>query len=105
MSAMRLMRAQLMDGGTSYQQLASLAVGTDLFASLAGSHSNRDFVNFVYRNIVGSAPGAADLALFTGLLDSGQFTQGALAVAAAETDLNIANINLIGLTQTGLEYV
>jgi hypothetical protein len=32
-------------------------------------------------------------------------TQGSLAVVAAEQPLNQQNINLVGLQQSGLEYV
>ena len=38
---------QLFDGGTSYAEVVRLALGTDLFAQLAGGRSNEAFVNHV----------------------------------------------------------
>jgi hypothetical protein len=37
-------------------------------------------------------------------LDNRTHTVASLGVLAADTDLNKANINLVGLAQTGLEY-
>jgi serralysin len=93
------------DGGMTYEQVAKLAVESADFALLAGSHSNTAFVNHVYRNIVGIAPPSGELAFYTGLLDSRAMTQASLAVLAAEVPLNLQNINLVGLQQSGLEYV
>jgi len=42
---------------------------------------------------------------FADLLDNGTFTVGGLGVLAADTELNQTNIKLVGLAQTGLEYV
>ena len=94
----------LLDGGMSYADLVALAIGTDVFAQLAGSRGNADFVKLVYRNVVGVAPGAADLAYFTGLLDSGAHTQASLGVLAAQVDLNTQSVELLGLASTGIEY-
>jgi Ca2+-binding RTX toxin-like protein len=96
---------ELFDGGMTMAQVAQLALDTDLFKSLAGSTSNADFVSLVYENVVGMAPSAGELADFVGLLDSGVFTQASLAVLAAETELNELNINLVGLTQTGIDFI
>jgi hypothetical protein len=92
------------DAGMSYDAVAQLAVQSADFAQLAGSHSNTDFVNFVYRNVTGTAPSSADLAFYTGLLDGGM-SQASLGILAAESPLNLRNIDLVGLQQSGLEYV
>ena len=42
---------------------------------------------------------------FADLLDNGTFTVGGLGVLVADTELNQTNIKLVGLAQTGLEYV
>jgi Ca2+-binding RTX toxin-like protein len=94
----------LLDGGTTYEQLVSLALGTDLFAQLAGSTSESAFIQFVYRNVVGHGPSAAELGYYVGLLDSGAYTRVSLAVLACETPQNAASIDLVGLAVTGLEY-
>lgn len=92
----------LLDAGMSESQLASLAVSVPLFTQLAGSSSNTDFVKYVYHNVVGSDPGASDLNTFVGMLDSGT-SRADLAVLAAGTNMNLAH--LVGLNQTGIEYV
>jgi Ca2+-binding RTX toxin-like protein len=95
----------LFDAGMSYAAVAQLAVQSADFAGLAGSHSNTDFVNFVYTNVTHTAPSSADLAFYTGLLESGAMTQTSLGMLAAESPLNLQNINLVGLQQSGLEYI
>jgi hypothetical protein len=59
----------------------------------------------LYKNIIGSAPDAGSLAFYKGLLDSGTYTQGSLGVLAADTEINTTKINLIGMMQTGVEFV
>ncbi len=94
----------LLDSGASYEQIAAVAVASDRFAQLAGSHGNTDFVRLVYMNVFGVAPSAADLTTYVPLLDGGTWTQAALTVLAADTGQNAARIDLGGLTQSGLAY-
>jgi hypothetical protein len=96
---------RLLDSGLTYEQLAQIAVSSDDFASLAGSHDNAAFVNYLFGNVVGRAPTTPERALLISLLDSGAHTQATLAVFAAEHELNRQNIDLVGLQQSGLEYV
>ena len=91
----------LLDGGMSYGDLMQLALN----AKLGAGASNAAVVNLLYTNLVGSAPGAGDLALYKGLLDSGTFTQAGLGVIAADHALNQAAINLVGLASTGIEFI
>lgn len=92
---------QLLDGGMSYNDLMQFAIE----ARLNGAVDNTAVVNVLYTNVVGFAPGKADLDYYAGLLDSHAFTVAGLGIMAAETSLNTANINLVGLAQTGLEYL
>lgn len=87
--------------GMSMQDLCALALG----ARLGPSPSPAQVVDLLYTNVVGQAPDAATRKTFTDLLDNGTFTVGGLGVLAADTALNQANIQLVGLAQTGLEYV
>ena len=89
------------------QQVAQMAVATDLFASLAGSHGNVDFVNAVYRNVTGHLPSALERDALVGMLQGsgGTLTQADLLVIAANHPQNATNIDLVGLQRTGLEYV
>ena len=97
----------LFDGGQTMQQVCELAIGTDLFRSIAGSSSNVDFVNTVYRNVVGELPSTADRDYYVGMLQGsgGTMTQAQLLEAAADAEVNAQNINLVGLQQTGVEYL
>ncbi len=88
----------LLDSGTTYEQLAALAVGA------TGTTTNPGVVNLLWTNLFGSAPTAEQAAPYVALLAGGSLTVGALTVLAADLDLNAARIDLMGLTTTGLEY-
>jgi FG-GAP-like repeat len=89
----------LLDQGMSYQDLAALAL------SVTKKSSATDICNLLWTNIFGKAPTAADIAPYKAMLDSGQMSIGALATLAADTTFNTTNIGLVGLSQTGIEYV
>lgn len=89
----------LLDGGMSYTELAALAV------SVAGKSSSTDVCNLLWENVIGSPATASDIAPFKAMLDSGQMSIGSLTALAADTTLNTNNIDLVGLSQTGLEFV
>jgi len=89
---------QLVDGGMGYEALGALAVAA------AGKSSPADVVALLWTNVVGSAPSAEQAAPFVALLNGGM-SIGALAVLAADHELNLANIDLVGLTQNGLEFL
>lgn len=91
---------QLADGGTNYEGLAQVAID----ARLGPGASNTAIVTLLYTNVVGTAPSAAELAYYVGLLDSHAYTPASLTVLAADTTLNQAQIDLAGLMQTGLLF-
>jgi len=62
-------------------------------------------VTLLYTNVIGSAPSPDTLAFFTSLLDSGAHTPASLGVLAADTAQNAANINLVGLSEVGIDFV
>lgn len=86
-----------LDGDMSYQELAALAL------SVAGLTSNDAIVTRLWTNLVGSPPSNANKAPFISMLNSGT-SVGALGVLAADHELNVVNIDLVGLGQTGIEY-
>ena len=90
-----------LDNGMSYPDLMLFALNARLGADFA----NAEEVNLLYQNLVGSPPSTADLDYWMGTLTSGQYTQVSLAIMAAEHSLNTANINLVGLAQTGIGFV
>ncbi|MBP6317063.1 MAG: cadherin-like domain-containing protein [Rubrivivax sp.] len=89
------------DGGMTYESLMQLAID----ARLGAGAGHAAVVDLLYTNVVGVPPGETDRAYFVGLLDSGAYTVAGLGVMAADIDLNVNNINLVGLAGTGLEYV
>ena len=91
-----------LDGGMSYQDLMQLALTAKLGA---GVNDPTQVVNLLYTNVVGVAPDQASLNSFVGLLISHVYTTASLGVMAADTSLNTTNINLVGLAQTGIDYV
>lgn len=91
----------LLDNGMSYRSLMDAALN----AKLGAGADSAAVVNLLFNNIVGAAPSASDLATYTGLLNSGQLARADLAVSAADHALNAANINLVGLATTGIEYI
>ncbi len=90
----------LLDHGGSYEQLLTLAVNLVLGANA----TNKQIVDLLYTNVIGSAPPAATEAFYTNLLDTGAYTVGKLALLAADTSYNAAHINLVGIAQSGLDY-
>jgi hypothetical protein len=91
----------LIDQGMDYLQLMTLAINTNLGSNPA----NAQVVDLLYKNVVGVLPDDITRAAYVSLLDSGAFSIGTLGVLAADTSYNLANINLVGLAQTGLEYI
>lgn len=85
----------------TYPSLIELAIN----ARLGANPTHAQVVDLLYTNVVGQAPDAATRKTFTDLLDKGTFTVGGLGVLAADTEFNQTNINLMGLAQTGLEYL
>ena len=90
--------------GRSLQDLASLGANTDLFISLAGGSTNENFVRLVYQNLMGSAPSTSDLQLLTGLIDSGAYSKGSLAVAAVSLTESLGKVDFTGLASQGWAY-
>jgi len=87
-----------LDSGWTYDNLAGLALDA------AGAKTNDQIVSLLWTNVIGTKPTAADKQPFIALLENGM-TAGALAHLAADSSFNTTNINLIGLAQTGIEYI
>ena len=91
----------LLDGGMSEAALMQLA----LEARLGPGFSVADEVNVLYRNLVGQAPSPGDLQYWTNTVTSGQFSTVSLGLLAADHDLNLQHVDLVGLAQTGLGFI
>ncbi|MCP5356928.1 MAG: Ig-like domain-containing protein [Pseudomonadales bacterium] len=91
----------LLDQGTSAEQLATAALNV----MLGNNATSTRVVELIFQNVVGSAPDANSLALYSGMLDRGELSAGQLGVLASNTDLNLQHIDIVGLAQTGLDYL
>ncbi len=91
----------LFDAGNSMVTVCRLAIGA------MGSPTNGVFVDTVYRNVVGVLPSPTEHNFYVGLLQGsgGSMTQADLLMLATNADVNAVNINLVGLQQTGVEFV
>jgi len=87
-----------LDSGWTYDNLAGVAL------EAAGAKTNDQIVSLLWTNVIGTKPTAADKQPFIALLENG-VTAGALAHLAADSSFNTTNINLVGLAQTGIEYM
>ena len=91
---------QLLDGGMSEPSLSMLALN----AKLGSGFSNSQEISLLYQNLLGVVPNASDILYWSNTLASGQFTTASLSVMAEETGLNVNNINLTGLSHTGIAF-
>ena len=88
----------LLDTGMPTNTLSSLAVDA------ANLKTNDQIVSTLWKNVFGTPATSADKAPYVKLLDNGM-SAGTLAWLAADTSFNTTNINLVGLAQTGIEYI
>jgi len=87
-----------LDSGWTYDKLAGVALDA------AGVKTNDQIVSLLWANVIETKPTAEDKQPFIAMLENGM-TAGALAQLAADTSFNTTNINLVGLAQTGIEYI
>ena len=90
---------QLFDAGQSLASVCELAL------TAVGATTNEAVVNLLYTNLYGEAPTADVAQPFIDALNNGGFTKGSLAAAAAELTDDLGVIDLVGLAETGVEYV
>lgn len=92
---------QRLDEGTSYAALMQQA----LESRLGTGFTDQAEIQLLYQNILGTQPSQDELNYWTNSLNTSQYTQTSLAVMAADLDLNAQNIDLVGLSQTGLAFI
>ena len=85
---------KLLDDGMTYGQLMQVA----LEVVLGANPSSLSVVDLIWTNIVGPPTAADNLPQYSALIDNGTYT-------AADHSLNTTNIDLVGLSQTGVEYL
>ena len=95
------MGLNILDNGMSYEEF--MEAGLD---AVFGSNPNgAAVVDVLYKNLVGSSAPQSLLDEYGGMLDNGSMTSTELGIAVADHDLNATNVDLVGLAQTGVEYV
>ena len=94
----------LIDQDYSIENIANLGLNTSFYLALAGSTKNEDFVNHVFRNVVGRSPEANEQKTYVDMLYAGT-SQAALAVMAAGTEFTASQIGLTGLTSHGWDFI
>lgn len=90
---------QVLDGGATYTQACDLAAGI-----VGAGLSDSAFVSRIYTNVVGTAPSEGELQMYASMLTSGSMDRAGLLQLAADTALNAARIDLVGLATTGIEF-
>jgi Ca2+-binding RTX toxin-like protein len=94
----------LIDQDYSIESIANLGLNTSFYLALAGSTKHEDFVNHVFRNVVGRPPEANEQKTYVDMLYAGT-SQAALAVMAAGTEFTASQIGLTGLTSHGWDFI
>ena len=87
-----------LDKGMSYSDLSALAL------TAVGATTNDAVVSTLWKNVIGTDATAEIKAPYIKMLTDGMKV-GDLVVLAADTSFNTTNINLVGLAQTGIEYL
>jgi len=83
---------QLVNDGLAVDALSSYVIENQLMALINGVETQLDFVDFIFKNVVGRPPESAELTLYNGYLESGFYTQSSLLAFAASTDWVSAQI-------------
>ena len=90
-----------LDSGMTYESLMKLG----LEFVLGSEPSSAAVISLFYENLVGSNAPESILSEYKALLDEGSLTPSYLGIAVAEHSLNAVSINLVGLKETGVEYI
>lgn len=85
--------------------MAELELAASAIASRLGPHASaQDVVSLLYQNVVGTAPDQAQLYYYSAMIENHDHSGATLALFAAGTDVNISNIDLVGLANHGLVF-
>ncbi len=97
----------LFDQGSSLHDVFQLALDVGLVSSIAGSRSNQALAAMAYRNLIGSEADAATVDVLVSFMDgrSASYSQAAFLTVIAGLEVNQIHIGLVGLQQTGVEYI
>lgn len=82
-----------------YSQLAGYAL------SARGFTNHDKLVTTLWVNLFGDVPSETEKSPYIKMLENGEVSVDSLAIIAAESTANLQNINLIGLTESGIGYI
>jgi len=88
---------KLEDSGSTSAQVAQIIASSSVFATAAGGSDYASFVNFVYTNVVGTAPTPAQALPYVTQLATGATTEGAMLASAAHITTFQQTIGLVGV--------
>ena len=90
----------LLDSGTTYEGFLQAA----LDAVFGQNPSGATLVNHFYGTLTGQSAPQSLIEQYGSLIDNGSLSPVSLAMQVAENELNLQNIDLVGLASTGIEY-
>ena len=88
----------LLDAEWSYENIVKLALDT------VGAKTNDQIVELLWSNVIGTPASITDKTPFINLLENGMPVSD-LVRLASDSSFNISNVNLVGLTQNGVDYI
>lgn len=92
---------QKLDDGMTYEEL----LHHSLDAVFGDSRDGAALVGHFYRSVVGEDAPDEVINHYASLVDNGELSPFDLSLIASEHELNLANIDLVGLSQSGVEFV
>jgi hypothetical protein len=97
----------LIDGGTSLQGVFQLAIDIGLVNDIAGSSSDAALAQMAFRNVIGAEADAGMTDLLVSFMDgrNAHFSHADFLTVIAGMEINQVHIDLIGLQQTGIEFI
>ena len=95
------------DQGKSLHDAFQMTLDLGLVTALAGSASHAALAALVYRNVLGAEASAVTIDTLVAYLDgrSASYSQADFLTVVAGLELNQNHIGLVGLQQTGIEYL
>ena len=66
--------------------------------------NSRSVVATFYQNLTGQQAPESVIDTYASLLDDGDLSLLSLSLQVADNEINLSNINLVGLSSTGIEY-
>ena len=91
---------QYLDAGDTYESLMELAI-SKVFGETPNS---RSVVATFYQNLTGQQAPESVIDIYASLLDDSDLSLLSLSLQVADNEINLSNINFVGLSSTGIEY-